>query len=173
MNKEIDIPKEEIENPIKEIESHEDDGSLLKKKTKKVKDPNAPKKILTEGQKRALTLMNDARTKKKEEKLKNEYEKIMEKEKLKQSQLIEDIQSSSSEEEVIVKKSKTKNNVSTVIKKKKKKIIVIEESSDESSEEEEEPEIIYKSREMKSQQNRRSIIQQHNEKQSQKNFFCN
>ena len=82
-------------------------------------------------------------------------------------------QEESSEEEVtIIKKSKTEKP-----KKKKKKIIVIESDSDESEYETSEPEYpptpTYKSRDMKSQQNRRSVIQQHNEKQTQKNFFCN
>ena len=67
--------EQENNNPIKENQNHvediNDDGSLLKKKVKKPKkDPDAPKKILTEGQKRALTLMNEARTKKKRRKIK-------------------------------------------------------------------------------------------------------
>ena len=174
MSTENEILIKENEIPIKESE---DEGTLLKKKTKK--DPNAPKKQLTEGQKKALTLMNDARTKKKEEKLKKEYEKIMEREQSQpkpqqqpQQTQQEEYEESSEEEVTIIKKSKTEKP-----KKKKKKIIVIESDSDDSEYETNEPEYpptpTYKSRDMKSQQNRRSVIQQHNEKQTQKNFFCN
>ena len=177
---------EEIQQP------EEENGSLLKKKTKKVNDPNKPKKVLTDGQKKALVAMNDARTKKAEEKLKLKYMKIMEKEqkakppaivhpmpeseseasvKLTQNTESESSESSSEEIQIITKPTRTKTKEPKK-KKKTKKIIVMEQSSSE-SESEPEPEPIYTSRTMKSQQNRRSIIQQYNEKQIQKNFFCN
>ncbi len=182
----------EIENLPEEIQKLEDDnGTLLKKKVKKSKDPSAPKKVLTDGQKKALIAMNDARTKKMEEKLKIKYLKILEREQavaLSKSQpktrpkaqpkvepeYESDLSSSSSgsgsssssEEVQIISRPR---RIKTATKpKKKKKIIVMEESSSES-----EPEVVYKSRSMKSQQNRRSLIQQHNENQTQKNFFCN
>lgn len=196
-----------MENLPEEITQPEDEnGSLLKKKTptrtrapheggKKVNDPNKPKKVLTDGQKKALVAMNDARTKKAEEKLKLKYMKIMEKEQKAQQQVpvkipnhapvftskasdqvgSESSESSSEEVQIITKPTRIKE-LKQKTKKKTKKIIVIEESSSESESEPEpepEPEIIYKSRPMKSQQNRRSIIQQHNEKQINKNFFCN
>jgi hypothetical protein len=173
---------EEIQQP------DEDNGSLLKKKVKKVKDPNQPKKVLSEGQKKALTAMNDARIKKAEEKLKLKYMKIMEKEQKAKPAVHPDVRpvvipadpmhetssesSSSSEEVQVITKPKRIKTKEPKKKKKTKKIIVMEDSSSE-SESESEPEIIYQSRPMKSQQNRRSIIQQHNEKQIQKNFFCN
>lgn len=165
MEKDNENLKEEIQEPI------EENDSLLKTKSKKVK------KELTEGQKKALNAMNDARTKKKEEKLKQQYLKIMEKEKSiveapipsvkkevkkKMKPIVEDVESESSDEEIIIKK-----------KKKKKKVIVIEESDESEDEEEEEVNYKPKSREMKTQQNRRSLIQQHNQKQTEKNFFCN
>jgi len=160
--------QEEIQQP------EEDNGTLLKKKVKKVKDPNQTKKVLTDGQKKALTAMNKARTKKAEEKLKLKYMEIMEKQQKETPIKIpepepepepESESDSSSEEVQVITRKK---------KKKTKKIIVMEESSSESeSEPEPEPEIVYKSRPMKSQQNRRSLIQQHNEKQTKKNFFCN
>jgi len=163
-----------MQNLPEEIQqSEEDNGTLLKKKVKKVKDPNQTKKVLTDGQKKALTAMNKARTKKAEEKLKLKYMQIMEKQQKENPIKIpepepepepesESSDSSSEEVQVITRKKK----------KKTKKIIVMEESSSE-SESEPEPEIVYKSRPMKSQQNRRSLIQQHNEKQTKKNFFCN
>jgi hypothetical protein len=176
---------EEIQQP------DEDNGTLLKKKVtpastgaprrgEKVKDPNEPKKILTEGQKKALTAMNDARTKKAEEKLKLKYMKIMEKEqKAKPIKIPEpepepesESSESSSEEVQVITKPKRIKTKEPKKKKKTKKIIVMEESSSE-SESEPEQEIVYQQRPMKSQQNRRSIIQQHNEKQISKNFFCN
>jgi len=182
-----------MENLPEEItQPDEDNGSLLKKKTKKIKDPTQPKKVLTEGQKKALIAMNDARTKKAEEKLKLKYMKIMEKEQKAKPIVIpvvipaasslagmqpepapeSDSSSSSSEEIQVITKPKRIKTATKPKKKKTKKIIVMEESSSE-SESESEPEIIYQSRPMKSQQNRRSLIQQHNEKQTQKNFFCN
>ena len=179
-----------MENLPEEItQPDEDNGSLLKKKVKKVKDPNQPKKVLTEGQKKALIAMNDARTKKAEEKLKLKYMKIMEKEQAKKppppppaaSSLAgmqpdtdsDTSESSESSEEIqVITKPKRIKTATKPKKKKTKKIIVMEDSSSE-SESESEPEIIYQSRPMKSQQNRRSLIQQHNEKQTQKNFFCN
>jgi len=181
-----------MENLPEEIQQpDEDNGSLLKKKTKKIKDPTQPKKVLTEGQKKALTAMNDARIKKAEEKLKLKYMKIIEKEQkanpvakpvviptpaassLAGMQPDPESDSSSSSEEVqVITKPKRIKNKEPKKKKKTKKIIVMQDSSSE-SESESEPEIIYQSRPMKSQQNRRSLIQQHNEKQTQKNFFCN
>jgi hypothetical protein len=178
------LPEEITQQP-------EDNGSLLKKK--KVKDPNQPKKVLTEGQKKALSAMNDARTKKAEEKLKLKYMKIMEKEQKAKPVVIpaasslvgrqpapqleintESSESSSEEVQVITKPTRVKTVKSKKTNKKKKKIIVMDASSSESeSESEPEPEIIYQQRPMKSQQNRRSIIQQHNEKQITRNFFCN
>ena len=182
-----------MENLPEEITPpEEDNGTLLKKKVtpastgaprrgEKVKDPNRPKKVLTDGQKKALTAMNDARTKKAEEKLKLKYMKIMEKEQKLKPQIViptpepesesESSESSSEEVQVITKPKRIKTKEPKK-KKKTKKIIVMEESSSE-SESEPEPEIVYQQRPMKSQQNRRSIIQQHNEKQISKNFFCN
>jgi hypothetical protein len=182
----MQIPPEEIQQP------DEDNGSLLKKKVKKIKDPTQPKKVLTDGQKKALTAMNDARTKKAEEKLKLKYMKIMEKEQkanpaasslglqpVVQPVVIPSVpihetssESSSSEEVQVITKPKRIKTKEPKKKKKTKKIIVMEGSSSE-SDSESEPEIIYQQRPMKSQQNRRSLIQQHNEKQTQKNFFCN
>jgi hypothetical protein len=175
-----------MKNHSEEItQPEEENGSLLKKKTKKINDPNKAKKVLSDGQKKALVAMNDARTKKAEEKLKLKYMKIMEKEqKAQQAQQqvpvppnhdSESSESSSEEVQMITKPTRIKEPKQKT-KKKTKKIIVIEESSSDSESEPEpdpEPEIIYKSRHMKSQQNRRSIIQQHNEKQINKNFFCN
>jgi len=165
-----------MENPVEEITNlTEESDSLLKKK--KVKDPNKPKKVLSEGQQRALTAMNDARTKKAEEKLKLKYMKIMEKEQTTKKKLAPIETSSESENstesepeiKVVTKVKKTKEPKQK--KKSKKKVIIIEQS--EESDSESEPEIIYKQRDMKTQQNRRSLIQQHNEKQTTKNFFCN
>jgi hypothetical protein len=163
----MEIPPEEIQQP------DEDNGSLLKKKVKKVKDPNQPKKVLTDGQKKALTAMNDARTRK------------AEKEQLKAPPKVDsesESSESSSEEIEIITKPPTRTRAPLLgeggkrkkepkPKKKTKKIIVIQESSSE-SESESEPEHQAQPRQMKSQQNRRSIIQQHNEKQTSKNFFC-
>lgn len=175
-----------MENLPEEIQQpDEDNGSLLKKKVKKIKDPTQPKKVLTEGQKKALTAMNNARIKKADEKLKLKYMKIMEKEQKAGMQPVkipepepepelESDSSSSSEEVQVITKPKRIKTKEPKKKKKTKKIIVMDDSSSESdSESEPEPEIIYQSRPMKSQQNRRSLIQQHNEKQTQKNFFCN
>ncbi len=165
--------------PEEITQQSEDNDSLLKKK--KVKDPNKPKKILTDGQKKALSAMNEARTKKAEEKLKLKYMKLIEKEQLKtppqpkapvEQHQPEPESSESSSEEVQIINKPTRVKTIKPKNKKKKKIIVMEASSSE-SESESEPEIIYQQRPMKSQQNRRSIIQQHNEKQITRNFFCN
>ena len=95
------------------------------------------------------------------------------------------VESESEEEEIIYKKKPKSLPVPVEVKKPKKKrtVIVYEESSDdeESKEIEEDyhfPPRELKSqqnfppRELKSQQNRKSQIQQHNERQVTKNFFC-
>jgi hypothetical protein len=163
------------------------------------KDPNRIKKVLTDGQLKALTAMNDARTKKAEEKLKVKYNKLIEKENAKnvllptqprapssprgkekentkkgKSAIIVDsdsdtsLSSSSSEEIQIIHKTK---RIKDKKKKKKKKIIIMESSSSSSSESEEEIHH-HPTRQMRTQQNRKTVIQQHNQKQISKDFFC-
>jgi len=180
------------------------DGPLTKKKIKKGTVPEAPKRVLSEGQLKALNAMNSARTKKKEDKLKIQYNKIMERDsEVAKAKLVdESIQDSSSdsssgsstEYEIITKPKRSTASIKKPVPpktksppqligaphkggKKKTKIIIRQESSSESElepEVESEPdEIIYKPRPMKTQQNRRSLIQQHNEKQITRNFFCN
>lgn len=187
----------EILSKENEIELEDDiEIPLLKKKQKK--DPNRIKKVLTDGQLKALTAMNDARTKKAEEKLKVKYNKLIEKENAKnvllptqprapssprgkekentkkgKSAIIVDsdsdtsLSSSSSEEIQIIHKTKRIKDK----KKKKKKKIIIMESSSESSESEEEIHH-HPTRQMRTQQNRKTVIQQHNQKQISKDFFC-
>lgn len=152
------------------------------------KDPNRIKKVLTDGQLKALTAMNDARTKKAEEKLKVKYNKLIEKENAKNVLLKENTKksklaiivdsdsdtplssssSSSSEEIQIIHKTK---RLPDKKKKKKKKIIIMESSSSSSSESEEEIHH-HPTRQMRTQQNRKTVIQQHNQKQISKDFFC-
>jgi hypothetical protein len=178
----------EILSKENEIELEDDiEIPLLKKKEKK--DPNRIKKVLTDGQLKALTAMNDARTKKAEEKLKVKYNKLIEKENAKnvllkekekentkkgKSAIIVDsdsdtsLSSSSSEEIQIIHKTK---RIKDKKKKKKKKIIIMESSSSSSSESEEEIHH-HPTRQMRTQQNRKTVIQQHNQKQISKDFFC-
>lgn len=166
------------------------------------KDPNRIKKVLTDGQLKALTAMNDARTKKAEEKLKVKYNKLIEKENAKNVLLptqprapssprgkekentkksklaiivdsdsdtpLSSSSSSSSEEIQIIHKPKRGKDKK---KKKKKKIIIMESSSSSSSESEEEIHH-HPTRQMRTQQNRKTVIQQHNQKQISKDFFC-
>jgi hypothetical protein len=177
----------EILSKENEIELEDDiEIPLLKKKLKK--DPNRIKKVLTDGQLKALTAMNDARTKKAEEKLKVKYNKLIEKENAKNVLLKENTKksklaiivdsdsdtplssssSSSSEEIQIIHKPKRGKDKK---KKKKKKIIIMESSSSSSSESEEEIHH-HPTRQMRTQQNRKTVIQQHNQKQISKDFFC-
>jgi len=196
-----------MENLSKEITQvcSDADGPLTKKKIKKGTVPEVPKRVLSEGQLKALTAMNSARTKKKEDKLKIQYNKIMERDsEVAKAKLVDKpIQESSSESssgssteyEIITKPKRSTASIKKPVPsiktkpKKRTKIIIRQESSSESEpacssrarqpyevepESESEPdEIIYKPRPMKTQQNRRSLIQQHNEKQISRNFFCN
>jgi len=84
------------------------------------------------------------------------------------------LESESEEEEIIYKKKPKPLPVPVEVKKPKKKrtVIVYEESSDDEESKEFEEDYHFPSRELKSQQNRKFQIQQHNEKQVTKNFFC-
>ena len=90
-------------------------------------------------------------------------------------------ESEEEEEEIIYKKKPKPLPVPVEVKKPKKKrtVIVYEESSDEEDDSPAdskrncvEEDYHFPPRELKSQQNRKSQIQQHNERQVTKNFFC-
>tara|TARA_R110000868_G_scaffold280827_2_gene541184 strand:+ start:149 stop:745 length:597 start_codon:yes stop_codon:yes gene_type:complete len=82
------------------------------------------------------------------------------------------IESESEEEEIIYKKKPKPVPVEVKKPKKKRTVIVYEESSDDEESKEVEEDYHFPPRELKSQQNRKSQIQQHNERQVTKNFFC-
>jgi len=170
----MEILSKENENEI----GQEDNDSLLKIK----------KKPRTNGQLKALTAMNDARTKKAEAKLKIKYEKIIAKENIASAKALtkvpktktqpqppsdteSDVSASSSSSEEIQIIHKPKRCKEKKPKKKTKKIIIMESSSSESEEEEEEIHH-HPTRQMRTQQNRKTVIQQHNQKQISKDFFC-